>query len=167
MIEQILFFISFGNIFATISLDILNIEVEKDSDINKSENFNIDIQIYLAFKKEYKEFTIIKISLNTVKKDDKEYLYNKNNLYFEFNNIKHHNIIQMNCIYNYCTFYLGFKTINNFFLRIIFKLFKKAYKKEKTKYQIFTIKTIIYGTFISLFKYLSIYIKEEAILERY
>jgi len=38
-----LFLINFGNIFISIPLDILNIEAEEDSDINESENFNIDI----------------------------------------------------------------------------------------------------------------------------
>ena len=35
--------INFGNMFVSISLDILDIEAKKDSDINKLENFNIDI----------------------------------------------------------------------------------------------------------------------------
>ncbi len=38
-----LFPINFGNIFILISLDILDIEIEEDSDINKSENFNVNI----------------------------------------------------------------------------------------------------------------------------
>ncbi len=41
--EQILFFINFGNVFTTISLNISNIEAEEDSDIDESENFNVDI----------------------------------------------------------------------------------------------------------------------------
>ncbi len=49
--------------------------------------------MYLAFKKEYKELIIIKINFNTVKKDGEEYLYNKDNLYLEFNNAEHNNII--------------------------------------------------------------------------
>ncbi len=73
----------------------------------------------------------------------------------------------MNCIYNYYTFYLEFKTINNFFLKAMFKPMKKAYKEKKTKHWIFTIRTTIYKTFTLLFEYLSIYIKEEAILKRY
>jgi len=35
--------IDFENIFILISLNILNIELEKNSDINKSKNFNINI----------------------------------------------------------------------------------------------------------------------------
>ena len=38
-----LFLINFGNIFILISLDILDIEAEEDSDIDESENFNVDI----------------------------------------------------------------------------------------------------------------------------
>ncbi len=45
------------------------------------------------FKREYKEFTVIKINLNTVKKDNEEYPYNENNLYLKLNNIGYHNII--------------------------------------------------------------------------
>ncbi len=42
MIERISFSINFRNIFISISLDILNIEVEEDSDINESKNFNVN-----------------------------------------------------------------------------------------------------------------------------
>ncbi len=73
----------------------------------------------------------------------------------------------MNYIYNYYIFYLGFKAINNFFFKTIFKPIKKVYRKEETKYWIFTIRTTIYRTFISSLEYLPIYIKKEAILERY
>ncbi len=73
----------------------------------------------------------------------------------------------MNCIYDYCIFYLGFKPIYNFFFRVIFRPMKKVYKKEETKHWIFTTKIIIYRTFILSFEYLSIYIKEKAMLERY
>ncbi len=73
----------------------------------------------------------------------------------------------MNYIYNYYTFHLRFKIINNFFLKTIFKPMKKIYKKEETRYWIFTIKITIYKTFILLFKHLSIYIKKEIILKRY
>ncbi len=38
-----LFLINFENMFVSISLDILDIEAEKDLDIDKSENFNIGI----------------------------------------------------------------------------------------------------------------------------
>ncbi len=88
-----LFSINFGNIFVSIPLDILDIEAEEDSDINELENFNINIQIYLAFKGEYKEFTVIKVNFNIIKRDNEEHSYNKDNLYFEFNNIEYHNII--------------------------------------------------------------------------
>ncbi len=93
MIKRILFFFDFENTFISISLNILNIELKKESDINESENFNIDIQIYLTFKKEYKEFIIIGVNLNIVKRDNEEYPYNKNDLYFKFNNVKYHGII--------------------------------------------------------------------------
>ncbi len=43
MIKRILFFFDFENTFISISLNILNIELKKESDINESENFNIDI----------------------------------------------------------------------------------------------------------------------------
>ncbi len=49
--------------------------------------------MYLTFKREYKEFIIIRINFNIVKKDDKEHLYKKNDLYFESNNIGYNNII--------------------------------------------------------------------------
>ncbi len=40
-----------------------------------------------------KEFTVIKINLNTVKKNDEEHSYNKDNLYLELNNIGYYSII--------------------------------------------------------------------------
>jgi len=38
-----LFSIDFGNAFISISLNILDIELKKDSDIDKSEEFNIGV----------------------------------------------------------------------------------------------------------------------------
>jgi len=73
----------------------------------------------------------------------------------------------MNYIYNYYIFYLKFKIINNFFSKVIFRFIRKIYTKEETKHWIFIIKITIYRTFISLFEYSLIYIKEEAMLERY
>ena len=118
-------------------------------------------------KKKHKEFTVIKVNLNTIKKDDEEHLYNKDDFYLEFNNVGHHNIIWINYIYDYYILYLKPKTTNNFFLKAIFKPIKKVYIEEKTRYWIFTIRTTIYKTFILLSKYLSIYIKEEVTLKRY
>ena len=43
IIKRMLFPFNFENIFASISLDILDIEVEKDSDTDESKNFNTDI----------------------------------------------------------------------------------------------------------------------------
>ena len=45
------------------------------------------------FKREYKEFTVIKVNLNITRKNDKEYPYNEDNLYFEFNNVGYNSII--------------------------------------------------------------------------
>ncbi len=73
----------------------------------------------------------------------------------------------MNYIYNYYTFYLEFKVINNFFFKAIFKSIKKTYKKEETRHWIFTIGITMYKTFISSPEHLPIYIKEEAMLKKY
>ncbi len=43
MTERILFLINFGNVFISISLNILDIEPKEDLDIDESENFNVDI----------------------------------------------------------------------------------------------------------------------------
>ncbi len=86
------------------------------------------------FKEEYKEFIIIRINFNIVKNNNEEYLYNKDNLYFKFNNVRYNDIIQMNYIYNYYIFYLGFKVINNFFFKTIFKPIKKIYKEKETRH---------------------------------
>ncbi len=123
--------------------------------------------MHLTFKREYNKFIVIKVNFSIVKNNGEEYLYNENNLYFEFNNAGYNGIIQMNYIYNYYIFYLKFKTINNFFFKIMFRFIKKIYKEEETRYWIFTIKTMIYRTFILSFKYPSIYIKEKVILEGY
>ncbi len=45
------------------------------------------------FKREYKEFTVIKVNLNTVRNDGEEYPYNKDNLYLKPNNAGYNNII--------------------------------------------------------------------------
>ncbi len=47
----------------------------------------------MAPEGEYEEFTIIKINLNTVRNNGEEYLYDENDLYFEFNNIEYNSII--------------------------------------------------------------------------
>ena len=49
--------------------------------------------MYLTFEREYKEFTVIKVNLSIVKRDDKKHLYNENNLYLESNNVGYHSII--------------------------------------------------------------------------
>ncbi len=81
----------------------------------------------MAFEGEYKEFIVIRINLNIVKNDGEEYFYNENDFYLEFNNVGYNNIIWMNYIYNYYIFYLGFKVINNFFFKVIFRFIKKVY----------------------------------------
>ncbi len=43
MIERMLLFFDFKNVFISILLNIFNIEAEKDSDIDKLENFNVSI----------------------------------------------------------------------------------------------------------------------------
>ena len=49
--------------------------------------------MHLAFEKEYKEFTIIKVNFNIVKKDNEKHLYEKDDPYLELNNTRHYNII--------------------------------------------------------------------------
>ncbi len=88
-----LFLIDFGNIFILISLNILDIELKEDLDINESKEYNINIQIYLISEREYKEFIMINVNLNTMKNNGEEYPYDENNLYFESNNVGYHNII--------------------------------------------------------------------------
>ncbi len=73
----------------------------------------------------------------------------------------------MNCIYNYYIFHLRSKAINNFFFKTIFGSIKKIYREKETRHWIFTTKTAIYKIFILSLEYPPIYIKEEAILERY
>ncbi len=87
MIKRISFSINFGSVFISISLDILNIKVEEDSNIDKLENFNADIQIYLVFEREYEEFIVIRVNLSIVKKD------NEKRLYLEFNNVGYDGIV--------------------------------------------------------------------------
>ncbi len=88
-----LLFINFENAFVLISLNISNIELEEDSDINESENFNVSIKIYLAFEREYKEFIVIRVNFNIIKKNDEKYPYDKDDLYLKPNNIGYYNII--------------------------------------------------------------------------
>ncbi len=49
--------------------------------------------MYLIFKEEYKEFTIIRINLSTIKNDGEEYPYNKDDPYLKPNNIGYNDII--------------------------------------------------------------------------
>ena len=69
-----------------------------------------------------------------MRRNDEEYLYEKDDLYFELNNVGHYNIVQINYIYNYYAFYLEPKAINNFFFKVIFRFIKKMYKEEETRY---------------------------------
>ncbi len=119
------------------------------------------------FKREHEEFIMIDVNFNIVKNDDKEYLYKEDDLYLEPNNVGYYSIIWMNYIYNYCVFHLRFKATNNFFFKVIFKLIKRIYTFEEIEHWICTIKTAIYRTFTLSFEYSLIYIKEEAMLERY
>jgi len=43
MIKRTILFIDFGNVFILILLNTLDIKLEKDSDIDESENFNINV----------------------------------------------------------------------------------------------------------------------------
>ena len=157
-----LFFIDFKNIFTLIPLNISIIEPEEDLNIDESEEFNIDVQIYLISEGEYKEFIVMDINLSIIRNDNEKHPYKKDDPYFEPNNVRYHSIIQINCIYNYYIFYLGSKAINNFFSKAIFKPIKKAYRKEETRHWIFTIRTMIYRTFIPLSKHPPIYIKKRS-----
>ncbi len=107
------------------------------------------------------------INLNTTRKDNEEYLYNKDNLYLEPNNVEHHSIVWMSYIYNYYIFYLRFKTINNFFPKAIFKPIRKIYIKEEIRHWIFIIRITIYRTFTLSSEHPPIYIKEKTTLEGY
>ncbi len=127
MIEQMLLPLDLENAFISILLNVSDIKAEEDSDIDKLKNFNVDVQIYLAFKRKYEEFIIIRINLNIVRNDGEEYLYNEDDLYLKFNNIEHNDIVWMNCIYNYYILYLRFKVINNFFFKAMFRFIKKVY----------------------------------------
>ena len=44
--------------------------------------------MYLVFEEEHEEFIVIRVNLNTVKRDNEEHFYNKDNLYFESNNVR-------------------------------------------------------------------------------
>ncbi len=167
MIERTPLSFDFGNAFISISLNISNIEAKEDSNTNDSENFNINIQTYLTFKKEYKEFIVIRVNLNIVKNDGEEYLYNEDNLYFESNNAGYNSIIQINYIYNYYAFHLGPKATYNFFPKAIFRPIKKVYREKETKYQILITRTTIYKTFISSSEHPPIYIRKRGTLKRY
>ncbi len=166
MIKRISFPFDFKNVFISILLDTSDIKAEGNLDINRSKNFNINIQIYLTFEKEYEEFIIIRINFNIVKNNGEKYLYNKDDLYLKSNNVGYNDIIQMNYIYNYYVLYLRSKAIYNFFFKVIFKFIKKVYKEEETRYWIFIIRITMYRIFISLLEYPPIYIKEGIILER-
>jgi len=45
------------------------------------------------FEKEHEKFTDIKVNLNITKGDDKEHLYNEDDLYLESNNVGYNNIV--------------------------------------------------------------------------
>ena len=49
--------------------------------------------MYLTPERKYKEFTVIGVNLNTVRNNSEEHLYNEDDLYLEFNNTGHNNII--------------------------------------------------------------------------
>ena len=158
-------FIDFGNAFIPVFLNVLDIELEEDSDIDESEEFNAGVQIHLASAGEYKEFIVMDINLSTIRNDGEEHPYKEDDLYLELNNVGYYSIIQINCIYNYYAFYLGFKTTNNFFPKTMFRFIKRAYTFEKTEYQILITRTAMYRTFILSPEHPPIYMKERAMLE--
>ncbi len=121
----------------------------------------------MAFEKEHEEFIVIGVNLSIAKNDDEKHLYKEDDLYFEPNNVGYYGIVWISCIYDYYVLYLGFKTINNFFFRTIFKPIKKVYIFEETKYWIFTIRIAIYGIFIPSLEHLPMNMKEGIILEGY
>ncbi len=49
--------------------------------------------MYLTFEREYKEFIVIRVNLNITRRDNEEYPYDEDDLYLEFNNVEHYNII--------------------------------------------------------------------------
>ncbi len=49
--------------------------------------------MYLTFKREYKEFTIIKVNFNVIGKNGEKRLYNEDDFYFEPNNVEYNNIM--------------------------------------------------------------------------
>ncbi len=93
MVKRMLLSFDFKSIFISILLNVFDIEVKEELDINESENFNVSIWIYLVFEDEYKEFTVIRVNLNIVRNNGEEYLYNENDLYFEFNNVGYNDIV--------------------------------------------------------------------------
>ncbi len=133
MTERISLPLDLGNAFILILLNISDIKVEEDSDIDKSENFNMDIWIYLTSEREHEEFTVIGINFNIARNDGEEYLYEEDDLYFELNNVRYDDIIWMNYIYDYCVFYLRFKATNNFFFKAMFKFIKKVYREKEIR----------------------------------
>ncbi len=49
--------------------------------------------MYLAFEREYEEFTVIRVNLSTTRNNSEEYPYNEDDLYLEFNNARYNDII--------------------------------------------------------------------------
>ncbi len=49
--------------------------------------------MHLAFKRKHEEFIVIRINLNIVKNNSEKHLYDKNDFYFESNNIGYDSII--------------------------------------------------------------------------
>ena len=47
----------------------------------------------MIFEREYKEFIIIKVNLNTIKNNNEEYSYDEDDFYLEPNNIGYDDII--------------------------------------------------------------------------
>jgi len=66
---------------------------EEDLNTDKLKNFNIEIEIYLIFKRKYKEFISIEVNLNIIKNNGEKHLYKEDDLYLESNNVRYNNII--------------------------------------------------------------------------
>ncbi len=49
--------------------------------------------MHLVPKEKHEEFTVIRVNLNTIRRDSKEHLYNENDLYLESNNIGYYSIV--------------------------------------------------------------------------
>ena len=93
MAERLPLLFSFGEPLSQFSIpNVLDIEEELESGTDDSEDFNVGEWVHFVPKREYEEFIVGGVNLNTARNDGEERSYKEDDPYLEPNNAGHYDI---------------------------------------------------------------------------